>query len=72
MHVDAVGKSNHTNRTCKFINDLKADPEAGYKRSWKTRPRGKVKAKKEAKESSDLEEDESKLAYSIVSWAPQH
>jgi hypothetical protein len=33
MHIDAVGKSNHTNRTCKFINDLKADPEAGYKRS---------------------------------------
>jgi hypothetical protein len=31
-----------------------------------------VKAKKEAKESSDLEEDESKLASSIVSWAPQH
>jgi hypothetical protein len=30
-HRDAAGKCNHTNRNCKFINDIKADQEAGYK-----------------------------------------
>jgi hypothetical protein len=30
-HRDASGKCNHTNRNCKFFNDLKADQEAGYK-----------------------------------------
>ena len=58
-HLDANGKSTHTNRNCKFINDLKADPEVGYKRARKNRPRGKGgKAKEEAKESSDMDEDE--------------
>jgi hypothetical protein len=32
-HRDASGKCNHTNRNCKFINDIKADQEAGYKRT---------------------------------------
>jgi hypothetical protein len=32
-HRDASGKCNHTNRNCKFVNDLKADQEAGYKRT---------------------------------------
>jgi hypothetical protein len=32
-HRDASGKCNHTNRNCKFVNDLKADQEAGFKRS---------------------------------------
>jgi hypothetical protein len=32
-HRDASGKCNHTNRNCKFINDIKADQEAGYKRN---------------------------------------
>jgi hypothetical protein len=30
-HHDASGKCNHTNRNCKFVNDIKADLEAGYK-----------------------------------------
>ncbi|KAK1647474.1 hypothetical protein QYE76_065279 [Lolium multiflorum] len=34
-------KSTHTNRNCKWVNDLKNDPEAGYKRARKHRPRGK-------------------------------
>jgi hypothetical protein len=32
-HRDAAGKCNHTNRNCKFVNDIKADQEAGYKRT---------------------------------------
>jgi hypothetical protein len=32
-HRDASGKCNHTNRNCKFVNDIKADQEAGYKRT---------------------------------------
>jgi hypothetical protein len=62
IHLDDFGKSNHTNRTCKFVNDLKEDPDAGYKRSRKNRPRSKGKAEKEAKDSSDLDEDEPKPA----------
>jgi hypothetical protein len=30
-HRDASGKCNHTNQNCKFVNDIKADQEAGYK-----------------------------------------
>jgi hypothetical protein len=30
---DTSGKCNHTNRNCKFVNDIKADQEAGYKRT---------------------------------------
>jgi hypothetical protein len=32
-HHDASGKCNHTNQNCKFVNNLKADQEAGFKRS---------------------------------------
>jgi hypothetical protein len=32
-HCDALGKCNHTNQNCKFVNDIKADQEAGYKRN---------------------------------------
>jgi hypothetical protein len=32
-HRDAAGKCNQTNRNCKFVNDLKADQEAGFKHS---------------------------------------
>jgi hypothetical protein len=32
-HRDASGKCNHTNRNCKFVNDIKTDQEAGYKRT---------------------------------------
>jgi hypothetical protein len=32
-HRDASGKCNHTNRNCKFVNDIKADQEASYKRN---------------------------------------
>jgi hypothetical protein len=32
-HRDASGKCNHTNRNCKFVNDINADQEAGYKRN---------------------------------------
>jgi hypothetical protein len=41
-HIDpATGKSSHTNRNCKWVNDVKTDPEAGYKCARKHRPRGK-------------------------------
>jgi hypothetical protein len=50
-HRDASGKCNHTNRNCKFVNDIKADQEAGYKRNRRQRPRGKGKADKD-KESN--------------------
>jgi hypothetical protein len=58
-HRDASGKCNHTNRNCKFVNDIKADQEAGYKRTWRQRPHGKGKAdkEKESKDSSDMDED---------------
>jgi hypothetical protein len=32
-HRDASGKCNHTNRNCKFVNNIKVDQEAGYKRN---------------------------------------
>jgi hypothetical protein len=32
-HRDTSGKCNHTNRNCKFVNDIKVDQEAGYKRT---------------------------------------
>src|SRR3954471_16841009 len=59
IQLDANGKATHTNRHCKFINDLKEDPESGYKQSRKNRPRGKGKGKKkeESKDSSDMDED---------------
>jgi hypothetical protein len=58
-HRDASGKCNHTNRNCKFVNDIKADQEVGYKRTWQQWPRGKEKAdkEKEFKDSSDMDED---------------
>jgi hypothetical protein len=57
-HQDASGKCNHTNRNCKFVNDIKADQEAGYKRNQRQRPRGKGKADKdkESKDGSDMDE----------------
>ncbi|KAK1678325.1 hypothetical protein QYE76_039173 [Lolium multiflorum] len=48
-------KSTHTNRNCKWVNDLKNDPEAGYKRARKHRPRGKGGKGK----NKDKEEDSS-------------
>jgi len=60
-HLDpATGKSTHTNRHCKWVNNLKEDPDAGYKRARKPRPRGKGgKNKKEAEEKSDdMDEDD--------------
>jgi hypothetical protein len=58
-HRDASRKCNHTNRNCKFVNDIKADQEAGYKRTQRQQPRGKGKAdkEKESKDGSDMEED---------------
>jgi hypothetical protein len=58
-HWNASGKCNHTNRNCKFVNDIKADQEVGYKRTRRQRPRGKGKAdkEKESKDSSDINED---------------
>jgi hypothetical protein len=58
-HRDTSGKCNHTNRNCKFVNDLKADQEAGYKRTWRQWPRGKGKGnkEKESKDSSEMDED---------------
>src|SRR3954471_22904906 len=60
VHLDVNSKATHTNRHCKFVNDLKEDPESGYNRSRKNRPRGKGKGKKkeeESKDSSDMDED---------------
>ncbi|KAK1609413.1 hypothetical protein QYE76_033086 [Lolium multiflorum] len=56
-HLDpATGKSTHTNRNCKWVNDLKNDPEAGYKRARKHRPRGKGgKGKNKDKEDDSSE-----------------
>jgi hypothetical protein len=58
-HRDASRKCNHTNGNYKFVNDIKADQEAGYKRTRRQRPRGKGKAdkEKESKDGSDMEED---------------
>jgi hypothetical protein len=58
-HRDASGKCNHTNRNCKFVNDIKADQEASYKHTRRQWPRGKGKADKEneSKDGSDMEED---------------
>jgi hypothetical protein len=58
-HWDASGKCNHTNRNCKFVNDLKADQEAGFNRSRRQRPRGKGKVDKdkESRDGSDMDED---------------
>src|SRR4051812_19087981 len=33
VHLDANGKATHTNRHCKFVNDLKEDPESGQAKS---------------------------------------
>src|SRR3954466_10153094 len=60
VHLDANGKATHTNRHCKFVNDLKEDPESGYKQSRKNILRGKGKGKKkeeDSKDSSDMDED---------------
>jgi hypothetical protein len=58
-HQDALGKFNHTNQNYKFVNDIKADQEAGYKHSRRQWPHGKGKAdkEKESKDSSDMDED---------------
>jgi hypothetical protein len=58
-HRDASGKCNHTNRNYKFVNDIKADQEVGYRRNRRQRPRGKGKADKdkESKDGSDMDED---------------
>jgi hypothetical protein len=58
-HQDASGKCNHTNWNCKFVNDIKADQEAGYKHNRRQWPRGKGKADKdkESKDGSDMDED---------------
>jgi hypothetical protein len=54
-----MGKCNHINQNCKFVNDIKAGQEAGYKRTRRQRPHGKGKAdkEKESKDGSDMEED---------------
>jgi hypothetical protein len=58
-HRDALEKYNHTNQNCKFVNDIKADQEAGYKHTLRQRPRGKGKVdkEKESKDGNDMEED---------------
>ena len=63
-HIDpATGKSSHRDRNCKWVNDLKTDPEVGYKHARKHRPRGKGgkgknKDKDEDEESSEaMDED---------------
>ncbi|KAK1668483.1 hypothetical protein QYE76_056642 [Lolium multiflorum] len=79
-HLDPVtGKSTHTNRNCKWVNDLKNDPEAGYKRARKHRPRGKGgKGKNKDKEedsSEAMDEDDNSpdpKAGSAVPAVPQY
>src|SRR4051812_21691189 len=62
IHLDENGKSNHTNCNCKFVNDLKTDPEVGYKRTRKRRPRGKGgKCKEDTKEGDAMYKDEPTL-----------
>jgi hypothetical protein len=58
-HRDASGNCNHTNRNCKFVNDIKADQEASYKRNRRQRPhgKGKVDKDKEFKDGSDMDKD---------------
>jgi hypothetical protein len=58
-HRDISGKCNYTNQNCKFVNDIKADQEAGYKHTRRQQPHGKGKAdkEKESKDGSDMEED---------------
>jgi hypothetical protein len=58
-HRDTSGKCNHTNRNCKFVNNIKADQEASYKCNRRQRPHGKGKADKdrESKDGSDMDED---------------
>jgi hypothetical protein len=58
-HRNAAGKCNHSNRNYKFVNDIKADQEAGYKRTRRPRPCGKGKADKDkkSKDDSDMEND---------------
>ena len=55
-HLRRDGTSTHTNRTCHRVNDLKNDPDAGFKRRRKNKAR-KSKADKEEKSGSDMEED---------------
>ncbi|KAK1606662.1 hypothetical protein QYE76_030335 [Lolium multiflorum] len=61
-HIDpAKGKFSHTNRNYKWVNDLKTDPEAGYKRARKHRPRGKGgkgKNKDKGEERSEAMDDD--------------
>jgi hypothetical protein len=58
-HRDATGKCNHTNQNCKFVNDIKADQEAGYNAPDDKDLVAKEKQtrKKESKDGSDMEED---------------
>ena len=55
-HLKPDGTSTHTNRTCHQVNNLKNDPDAGFKRSRKNKSR-KPKAHKEPKSGSDMDED---------------
>ena len=56
-HIDpATVKSSHTNRNCKWVNDLKTNPEAGYKRARKHRPRGKGGKGKNKEKDDDSSE----------------
>src|SRR4051794_26098800 len=60
-HIDpTTGKSTHTNRHCKWVNNLKTDPDVGYKHAWKPWPRDKGgKGKKEQENTSDdVDEDD--------------
>ncbi|KAK1662085.1 hypothetical protein QYE76_050244 [Lolium multiflorum] len=67
-HLDPVtGKSTHTNRNCKWVNDLKNDPEAGYKRARKHRPRGKGGKGK----NKDKDEDSSEAMRMITRRTPR-
>ncbi|KAK1645856.1 hypothetical protein QYE76_063661 [Lolium multiflorum] len=69
-HIDpATGKSSHTNRNCKWVNDLKTDPEEGYKRAWKHRPRGKGgKIKNKEKDENSSEAKEAKVGHRVEPW----
>jgi hypothetical protein len=58
-HRDEFGKCSHTNRTYKFVNNLKVDQEEGFNLTKRPSPWGEGKTEKEnePKDGSDMDED---------------
>jgi hypothetical protein len=65
-HINpATGKFSHTNHNCKWVNNLKMDPEAGYKHARKHCPHGKggkgKRKEKDGESSEAMDEDRASL-----------